>query len=72
MMLMNTTIKKFHEDHYGSTINKLSFRLPYVTILGSNNCGKKDVDILKEGTGWWTPRASMIIIRIFVFSFLTK
>ena len=31
---MNTTIQKFHDDHYGTAINKLSFNISHVTIIG--------------------------------------
>ena len=45
---MNTTIKTFHGDHYGPAINKLDFCLPHVTIIGTNNCGKKIREYFKR------------------------
>ena len=38
---MNTSIKTFHNDHYGPSRNKLHFHLPHVTTLGTNYCGDK-------------------------------
>ena len=40
MVLINTTIQTFHAYNYGTLINKLSFHLPHVTILGGKHCGK--------------------------------
>ena len=40
MILMHTTIEKFHSDFYGPAISKLAFHLPHVAILGTNHCGK--------------------------------
>ena len=37
---MNTTTKNYR-DHYGLTIKKYAFHLPYFTILGINDCEKK-------------------------------
>ena len=38
---MNTTIKYIHDDNNGTETNKLAFNHPHVTIIGTNNRGKK-------------------------------
>ena len=35
-----TSITEFHEKFYIPAIQKLEFHLPYVHILGTNDCGK--------------------------------
>ena len=38
--MMETTISDFHTSLYIPAIQKLAFNLPYVRILGTNNCGE--------------------------------
>ena len=36
---METFISNFHKNFYITEIRKVVFRLPYVLILGTHNCG---------------------------------
>ena len=38
--MMETTIYDFYTSFYIPAIQKLSFHLPHVRILGTNHCGK--------------------------------
>ena len=38
--MMETKISDFHTSFYISAIQKLSFHLPHVRILGTKNCGE--------------------------------
>ena len=38
--MMETTIYDFHNSFYIPSIQKLSFQLPHVCILGTNHCGE--------------------------------
>ena len=38
--MMETTISDFHTSFYIPDIQKLSFRIPHVRILGTNHCGQ--------------------------------
>ena len=68
MVLMNTTTQTIHADHYGHAVNKIAFYLPRVTINGTNHCGKQDMKRLREVTGSWIKKGSVIIMIIFLFS----
>ena len=48
MVLMNTSIKEFHEEHYRPAIRKLAHHLPHVKILGSNHCAKIRQEAMKR------------------------
>ena len=50
---MNSSIKIFHDDHYGPMINKQYFCLQNVTIIREIIVGKQDVNILKGVTCSW-------------------
>ena len=39
-IMMETSIYDFHTSFYIPAIQKLSFHLPYVRILGTNHCGE--------------------------------
>ena len=45
---LKTPITEFHEKLYIPYIQKLSFNLPHVHILGSHHCGKEQCDALKR------------------------
>ena len=38
--MMETTISDFHTSFYIPAIQKLTFHLPHVRILGTNHCGE--------------------------------
>ena len=38
LVMMETTISKFHTSFYIPAIQKLAFHLPHVRILGTNHC----------------------------------
>ena len=40
LVMMETTISKFHTSYYIPAIKKLAFHLPHVRILGTNHCGE--------------------------------
>ena len=40
LVMMETTISDFHTSFYIPSIQKLSFHLPHVRILGTNHCGE--------------------------------
>ena len=40
LMMMETTISDFHTSFDITAIQKLSFHLPHVCILGTNHCGE--------------------------------
>ena len=47
LLLLETSITKFHENYYISAIQKLAFHLPHVRILITHHCGKERREELK-------------------------
>ena len=47
--MMERTISDFHFSFYIPAIQKLSFHLPYVRILGTNYCGEMQRTAFKRG-----------------------
>ena len=45
MVFINTNIQTFHANQYSTTVNKLDFYVPYVSILGTNNFEKNKTQI---------------------------
>ena len=45
--MMETTISDFHTSFYKPAIQKLTFHIPYVRILGTNHCGEMRSTALK-------------------------
>ena len=39
--MIETSILKFHNKYYITSIKKLAFHLPHVRIIGTHNCGKE-------------------------------
>ena len=46
--MMETTISGFHTIFYIPAIQKLTFRLPHVRILGTNHCGAMRLTAFKQ------------------------
>ena len=68
IVMINTSVQTFHDDHYDSAIYKISFHLLYVTIVGTNHCVKQRHIFLKEGTYLWMSRYRIIMLSTFLFS----
>ena len=47
ILLLETSIKYFHEKFYIIEIQELEFNFLYVNILGTHNCGKELLDTFK-------------------------
>ena len=41
LVLLETLISEFHEKYYITEIQKLTFHLPHVLIIGTHHCGKE-------------------------------
>ena len=48
LVIMETKISEFHTRYYIKAIQKFSFHLPHVPILGTNHCGEMRLTSFKQ------------------------